>query len=99
MRKQYIVKSQMASTIAKEAGITIKAANVVINLMWDFINQAVGEHRSFIIPNVGTVKSYIRPAGEYMIPGTRQKVWCEEKHMVKIRSYYRPNKNNKKGKV
>lgn len=83
-KQQALKKCDIVREIAIEAGITHKAAKIAVNGIYNILHRAVGEQKTFKIPEVGTVKGYLRPAKYFYNPMTKEKVWSDEKLMVKI---------------
>lgn len=89
-----VKRADMVSIIAKEAQITTKAANTTINLIYEFLRKTVSEEKAFVIPNVGVVKGFMRPARTGINPKTGEKIFIKEKLAVKIRSHLKPTKGD-----
>lgn len=84
-----ISRAEFVKIVAKEAGITQKAANITINLIYETLRQTVADQKSFVIPRVGTVKGILRPAKMGRNPKTGKPIMLREKLVVKIKSYFK----------
>jgi nucleoid DNA-binding protein len=93
--KNSLSRLEMIKLVSEESGITSKAANKAINLIFDLLHNAVANQRSFVIPGVGTVRGYLRPPKMVIDPRNGQKIMSKEKLVVKISSYFKPVRRHK----
>jgi DNA-binding protein HU-beta len=87
-----IPRSELIRRVAQGAGITNKAANTAINLIYEVLRETVGNQQSFVIPGVGTVSGRMRPEKWGRDPRNGNPILYKPKLIVKIKSYYKEKK-------
>lgn len=80
-------KVDLVKRVAKEAGITNKAASLTVSLIFEALRETVLDQKSFVIPGVGTVTGYLRPAKMGRDPRNGEMILFKEKLVVRIKSY------------
>jgi nucleoid DNA-binding protein len=84
-----VTRREMVKKVAEEAGITNKAANTTINLIFDILRDTVAQQKAFVIPGVGTIKGYLRPEKLGRDPRNGNTIVYKEKLQARMKSYFR----------
>lgn len=84
-----VTRAEMVKKISEEAGITHKAANTTISLIYDLMRDTVAEQKAFVIPGVGTIYGFLRPQKMGRDPRNGNVIVCKEKMQAKMKSYFK----------
>ena len=67
-------KPEMIAAIAEQTSMTKKDAEVFLDAFFDVLAAAIKEGKSFVFPEVGTLKVIMAPEREFLIFGKEKRV-------------------------
>jgi nucleoid DNA-binding protein len=91
MRIGVIRKTELVRKIANDSNITIPAARIALNVVFEILHKTVTQEKSFMIPNVGTLYGYTRPERKGRNPYINESIIIKEKKIARFRSHFKEN--------